>query len=377
MPVRACLLLALLLALPVGAQASAIRSIWSLPAGVARQATAAPDYRTLKCPKDVIEPYTGALLLDSKYDQNDPSKSTLGKGPSKQSEQIHETVNTYGKRLSLFADYYAEAKEPEQAAMALACMDQWLQAWAVAGALESREATKTGLAMRKWTLAAIASSVLKLQALSSQQFQLSDAQRKWLERLANLVLEDYDQRLAPSFVYFNNHDYWAAWAIGATGMLLNNPNYLDWSGKVFRRAMQQITLSASGDYAYLPNELARGKLAANYTHYALVPLILVAETLRINGNRVSPEDSLKLELLANFAVRSVLAPKDLPELRRLRQEQVPAHKMAWLIPFLGAHPQHGLARQLYLAERGEVDGYRQIGGRLKAFYPIVDSHRPR
>ncbi|MCY1275079.1 Alginate lyase [compost metagenome] len=368
MPVKRLVLLAALAA-PF-AQAGAIQSIWQTPAASATPA--AGDYRGLRCPKEIPPPITQALLVDSKYDQSDPTRSTLGQAPSRDSERIHRGAGEYAKMLSLFVDYYAKAGEARQAEMALACMDQWLTAWAQAGALESRETTKTGSAVRKWTLVAISSSILRMQALSAGRLQLDERQRAWLDRLAAIVVDEYEPRLAPSFAYFNNHDYWAAWSLGSTGMVLGKQSDIDWSEKVFRRAMQQITPSASGDYAYLPNELARGRLAANYTHYALVPLVLVAETLRANGGKVSAEDDRKLGLLANFAARSALDPAGLPELKGQRQEAVPAYKMAWLIPFLGHDPKHPLARRLYDHERGEVDGYRQIGGRIKPFYPAVD-----
>lgn len=365
------LVLAGLLAISHASSANAVQSIWTLST---RTALSAPsvDYRALKCSKPVAEPFTGALLVDSKYDQRDPTKSNLGRAPSKKSARIHETVTQYSKMLSLFADYYAKAQSPEQGAMALACMDQWLEAWAKAGALQSSETTKTGVAVRNWALGGIAASVLRMQALSGNRLQLSSTQKQWLDRLSGIVMAEYEQRLSPSFGYFNNHDYWAAWTIASTGMLLGKQNHLDWSTRVFRRAMLQITPSAASDYAYLPNELGRGELAANYTHYALVPLTLVAETLRVNGSRVSAEDSRKLDLLANFAARIVLAPERLPELKQQKQMEVPPYKMAWLIPFLNRNPQHALARQLYRAEDGEVDGYRQIGGQIKPFYPNLD-----
>ena len=366
------LLLAGLLTLSHASSANAaIQSIWTLSARTV--ASAAPaNYQGLKCSKAVAKPFTGALLVDSKYDQRDQTKSTLGKAPSKASARIHETVTNYSKMLSLFADYYAQAQSPEQGAMALACMDQWLEAWAAAGALQNREATKTGVAVRNWALGGIASSVLRMQALSGNRLKLSTTQKQWLERLSAIVIAEYEQRLSPSFGYFNNHDYWAAWTIASTGMLLGKQSHLDWSTRVFRRAMQQVTPSAASDYAYLPNELGRGELAANYTHYALVPLTLVAETLRVNGSRVSAEDSRKLDLLANFAARIVLAPDRVPELKKQKQMEVPPYKMAWLIPFLNRNPRHALARQLYRAEDGEVDGYRQIGGQIKPFYPNLD-----
>ena len=201
----------------------------------------------------------------------------------------------------------------------------------------------------------------------------SDAQRNWLKQLAELVIDDYAPRLAPDFRYFNNHDYWAAWALASTGIVLDQPRYLDIGERIMRRALQQITTSANGRYAYLPNELARGKLAANYTHYALVPLVLLAEALRQNGDRLSDDDERRLDLLANFAAQLVLAPQRLPELDGKKQEQVDPYKMAWLIPFLNHAPKHELANRLYRTEADAVDGYSQIGGRIAPLYPTLEA----
>lgn len=355
--------------LSCAASASQAQSIWPpQPTALSGQIG---DYQRMTCPKRVPPPYSGPLLIDSKYDQGDASKSTLSATQSRQSREIHARLSEYSQRLAQFADYYLLADQPQQAAAGLACLDQWLQAWAVAGALQSREASKTGIAARKWSLAAIASTLLKTQALSGGQPQLAPEQRQWLQRLAELVIEDYSPRQQPGFAYFNNHDYWAGWAVAATGMLLDRPDYIAWGERNFRQALGQISPSVHGDYAYLPNELARGRLAANYTHYALVPLMLLAESSQRNGPGLSAADNAKLQQLANFAVRSVLAAGSLPELDGQAQEAVPVHKMTWLLPFLSRYPQHALARQLYQAENAEVDAYSQIGGRIKPLYPTL------
>lgn len=351
---------------------AALRSIWQ-----AEGSPPAPlDYRELTCRKQVPPAYTGPLQIDSKYDQSDPSKTTLSrKTPSAASQLAYRSAGEYTKSLASFADYYLRAETPGHAAMALACIDQWLQVWAEAGALTSRDASKTGIAVRKWSLAAISSMILKTQALSHGQLQLSGEQRRWLDDLAKLVIDDYAPRLEPGFRHFNNHDYWAAWALASTGIVLDQPRYLDIGERIMRRALQQITISANGRYAYLPNELARGKLAANYTHYALVPLVLLAEALRQNGDRLSEDDEHRLDLLANFAAQAVLAPQRLPELQGKKQSRVDPYKMAWLIPFLDHAPKHELAKRLYQAEADDVDGYSQIGGLIAPLYPTLNAHK--
>ena len=327
------------------------------------------DYRSVSCPYPPLAAYTGPLQVDSKYDQTDPTKSTLGRQASAQSKEVSETVDRYGKMLVRFADYFQGAPKPVQGEQALACLDQWLTTWARGGALLSDDASKTGQAVRKWALASIASTALKTQALSGGQWQPDAVQKKWFEALATQVLDDYQPRLTPGFAYFNNHDYWAAWAIAASSMLTGRDDHLEWSAQVFERAMQQITPGNRDEYAYLPTEVARGKLAANYTHYALVPLVLLSEALQLNGHPLSASDLQKMERLANFASLAVLRPRSLPELAGTSQSKVEPYKMAWLIPFLARYPQHSGARNLYAQQKGKVDGYSQIGGRILPLYP--------
>src|SRR5690606_38144875 len=145
--------------------------------------------------------------------------------------------------------------------------------------------------------------------------------------------------------YFNNHDYWAAWAVAASGMLVGRDDFIQWADGNLRRGLAQAVRSQDGSYAYLPLEVARGKLAANYSQYALVPLVLLAESARANGLPWRDEDQRTLDLLANFAARSILEPQALPELEGRAQVDVAPYKLAWLIPFLQRNPGHRLARE--------------------------------
>ncbi|WP_308451237.1 polysaccharide lyase [Pseudomonas putida] len=351
----------------------AAQSIW--PAHSTPQSAMIADYRTLSCTKEPPAPYTGSLHLESKYDQRDASKSTLRSSPDANSEQIAKQVKQFVGGLIYASKRFQAAKKPQDANMALACQDQWLQHWAEAGALLNPDASGTGMAVRKWALAAMAGAVLLTQSAADGKLQLNDTQRSWFTRLGELVIREYDPRRSASGVYFNNHDYWAAWAVAATGMLVGRDDFIHWADGNLRRALAQAVRANNGNYAYLPLEVARSKLAANYSQYALVPLVLLAESARANNLPWSNDDQQTLDQLASFAARTVLAPGELPELKGQPQADVAPYKLAWLIPFLQRNPGHALARQLYDSEDGEVDNYSQLGGPIKAFYPPLPGSR--
>jgi len=338
MPVKtwSALALGLCASLPLS-HSLAASSIW--PARATAQSLMIADYRTLECSKEAPAPYTGSLQMQSKYDQRDASKSTLRSSPDANSEKIGKQVKQFIGGLIYASKRFQRAKTPQEANMALACQDQWLQQWAEAQALLSTDASSTGMAARKWAVAAMASTLLMTQAASDGKLQLSTQQREWFRQLGERIIAEYQPRRAQGFAWFNNHDYWAAWAVAATGMLIQRDDFI------------------------------RGKLAATYSQYALVPLVLLAESARVNGLPWSAEDQQTLDLLGNFAARSILDPDDLPELKGQSQIAVAPYKLAWLIPFLQRAPNHRLARQLYDSEDGDVDNYSQIGGPLKPLYP--------
>lgn len=322
------------------------------------------------CPLVFPTPYTGPLEIESKYVQSDATKSTLKEDISADSTRIKTHIESFSKKLVAVSNEYIRSADPARKALAVTCFDQGLRSWAEAGALMSEQTTKTGTAMRKWTLAAIASTVLKMQTLTGGDFELSEAQRLWLADLADRVVTEYTPRLDPDFRYFNNHDYWAAWAVTATGMALNDERLRAWGYQGFHRAMKQINMETGRNIGWLPNEVAREELASDYTHYALVPLALLAAHAAENGFPLSPTDEKHLRALANFAVLAVLRPEQVSDILAANQRQVSPHKMAWLIPFLALYPEHRLARELYTARNEDVDGYSQIGGIIRPLYEM-------
>ncbi|MCX5507128.1 polysaccharide lyase [Pseudomonas sp. BJa3] len=368
MPVKSLPRVPLLLAialLPLPGHAA--QTIW--PARATAQSALIADYHSLTCSKQPPPPYTGSLHLQSKYDQRDASKSTLRAAPDADSERIAQQVKQFIAGVIQAGKRFQKAKKPQEANMALACQEQWLEHWAQAGALLDPDASNTGMAARKWALAAMAGAVLLTQAAADGKVRLTPVQHHWFSQLGEQVMREYDPRRQSTTVYFNNHDYWAAWAVAAAGMLVGRDDFIRWADGNLRRGLAQAV--RRGDQAYLPLEVARSRLAANYSQYALVPLVLLSESARANGLAWSDDDQRILDQLASFAARSVLAPDTLPELKGQRQAEVAPYKLAWLIPFLARRPGHALARQLYDSEDGEVDNYSQIGGLLKPAYPTL------
>lgn len=365
---RIGLSIAVLLAclLNISAPLQAAESLW--PAQDTPISNMIGNYRAVKCSYATPTAYTGHLQLESKYDQRDRTKSQL-RTPSDDTRQIRDAIYTYQNGLLEAIKRFERSKTPEQTNLALACLHTWLDDWARAGAMLSPDASNTGKAVRKWFLATASSALLKVQALSNRRYRLSWYQERWLQRLADTVIREYSPRQTLKYRWFNNHDYWAAWAVASTGMLLGKEGYLAWADTTLRLAFEQMIPGSNNQYFHLPLETARGQRAVNYTHFALLPLVLLLEGLDHNGYHYSEEQLKRLDGLATFAALGVIQPDKLPELAS-NQEETGVHRMVWLLPWMQHFPGNTAVRQLYQRYGNRIGSYGQIGGDIRFFYPF-------
>lgn len=321
-----------------------------------------------RCPKAVPEPYTGPLIIQSKYNQNDKSKSTLSASKDKRSVLIQKNITDYSKGLIRFSEYATNNKKAHKQQVALSCLHAWLTAWADGEALTTKETTKTGVAVRKWTLATISFVAIRTEKLTQGKWTLNTTERQWLSALADKVVEDYNPRLTQDFKYFNNHDHWAAWSVFSTGYLLKEKRYMDWGKAVFDKAITKAVIDQRKQYAYFPNEIARKHLASNYTNFSLTPLVLLEYYLPKAGYKVSAEQHKVLSYMANFASDLILNPSAVRAIVKVKQAEVKSYKLAWLLPYLKQNPESKSAQRLYQSRGGKVDGYSQLGGKIRPLY---------
>jgi len=328
-----------------------------------------------ECSKKVPSPFVGALRIESKYNQKDASKSTLKIRRDSRSLEIQKSVVEFTKRLVNFSDYYVDNTithvNRKNAIKAESCLHQWLTSWANENALTTTDATKTGKAVRKWALASMTSVVLKMQKVSGNEWRPTRAEKEWLHTLARIVVADYNPRLVTDFKYFNNHDYWAALAVFSTGIIVDDKALKDWGWRVYQKALSQVVISKNGRYGYLPNEIARRQLVANYSQFALTPLVLLSYYLPDMGYHISTEQQRRLLLLANFSAKIILHPAAVSDVIPIKQTFVADYKVAWLLPFLSLYPKHQLANQLLAYYDHEVDGYSQIGGKVRPLFSDI------
>ncbi len=281
------------------------------------------------CPP--INVYKGELDIPSKYVQTKKSKDVIDEDNEARYKALSAPMTDLQQLSASLTDQLFKGKGKEQD---LQCLRQHWLAWAKAGALLQPTKSAVGKAIRKWTLGAISANYLKIQLNlpeSDSHFPKNERQEleRWLGLLAGEVMIDYSNRKPEQI---NNHDYWAAWGVITTAVVLNRQDMFDWSGAIFLNAMSKINADGS-----LPNELKRRSRALSYHNFALQPLVLLAAFGEANGQHWLSSDNAALQRLATLVINNLDDSSSLAQAAKETQvkESLREHgRLSWLAPYI-------------------------------------------
>lgn len=242
------------------------------------------------------KPYSDELAFVSRYQGSDKARDTV----NKQAEKVYKESTKATRDLQLFVSKKTDdILIRGNVLVGSDCILDALIDWKNNSSLLEDTENKTGIAVRKWTLSAISSSLLKINNILNQYHHDKYLEVKvWLENIAEKVIVDYSGRPLNKV---NNHDYWAAWSVMATAGLLNRDDFYLWAKSVYITAMGQV-----GPQGFLANELRRQTRAAMYHNYALTPLVGVAAFMRANGDDPLTVNDGALYRLYSVVIQSTL-----------------------------------------------------------------------
>ncbi len=312
--------------------------------------------------------YTGHLNVQSKYDPNDPTRSKEVR-PDSNSVAIQNRLNRYAYGISKISDYYITNHDQRKKDLAIDCYDLWLNSWADSNSLETQSASHTGKALRAWTLSSISTSTLTLIKATNNNWTPTSSQKAWLSKLADSVINDYQDRLITAPEKINNHDYWAAWSVAATGLFTENRRFLDWSYTVLIHSLYQVTPDAKSNTGYLPNEVGRGRLGVKYSHFAITPIVMLSSFLQKEGYVLHYEEQLRLKKLVDFTAEFTLSTASYSHLTNYSQHEVPYEMMSWLIPYNREYKNSDLAKDLETTINSSLNMI-QLGGDINPLFPV-------
>lgn len=274
------------------------------------------------------QPYTGKLQFPSKYAGSDSARDQVNPKAAQRYRDLTNNVRLLESGANKLIGRYLEKGQPDD----LACVISWLNEWAEADALLSTSYNHTGKSVRKWALGSVAGAYLQLKFSRSQPLnQYSSEARtieKWLAKLADQVVLDWN---AQPMERRNNHQYWAAWSVMASAVVLNRRDLFDWSVSQYRQGMSQVD-----EQGYLPLELSRQTRALAYHNYAMGPLLMVAAFAQANQLDLRSANEGALQRLAQRLEAGLKQPQlfsDKAGYPQTLDDLQDNSRFAWLEPY--------------------------------------------
>lgn len=273
-----------------------------------------PTY-TLKPPFDLAEiqsdlkhPYTKKftckvppeplkdLFFESMYDKNSENASIVDPEAYKTYKEATKPVQNFEVGLATTANLYVRSIPPRPEIAS--CVISWLTLWADAQGMLGKD-NHSGEFIRKWILASIAMAYIQVRDDANISAEDHQKVRTWIAQLAARVTEDFTNR-PDSKSRNNNHMYWAAWGVMASGIALDDQKLFDWALYETKTGLGQIQQDGT-----LELELARGSKAYNYHHFAAIPLFMMAETAYANKIDLFDFNDKALQRLARVLLENM------------------------------------------------------------------------
>ncbi len=318
-----------------------------------------------KCP--LAPPPVRDIISVSKFGENRRAHASTVIDPEAASEYAESirSLSDFSRNVSSVADRLVD--KHGTGGRDARCVMLWLSVWAEHDALLGR-VNNTGEAVRKWELASLATSYLKIRSAPHDPEQ-SAIVRGWLKRVARHVEADYSRNLTLDS-RSNNHLNWAAWAVMAAAIASDDSELFDWSVNRFRYALAQI-----GEDGTLPLELKRRQLALAYHNYALAPLIMLREGAAANGIALSPDEHRRLRTLIDLVLTGIDNPSAIEARTGFPQDmkEISAAHLAWLEPYY-ARSRDPRVKQVVEANRPL--SFTRLGGNLTALFGDAVSPPP-
>jgi poly(beta-D-mannuronate) lyase len=328
------------------------------PIGFSKSIIFIKDSPSIQCLQ--IQPFTARLNFPSRYKGSGAARDKINPAADKAYTTKSKPIHDFSRNIASAANrlYVNKGSRADYQCLILS-LNEWAQANSLLNV-----ADMTGMAVRKWTLAALASNYLKLSNLH-QSDTLSEyaPQRenieKWFSAIAWQVKTDYSERLAKNV---NNHDYWAAWSVLVTSVVVQETSLFHWSTSVFNRGIEHID-----PQGFLPNELKRGARAAHYHNFAIAPLVAMASFMEINKG-VTENQLKKLDKAVIRALETVTSTEVFFDATSITQSD-PAlttrGRLAWLPIFLSIRKS---SQALRIANQHNLQGNSRLGGDTKTLY---------
>ena len=315
----------------------ATAAVATLPASLAAACSAPP-------------PAVTNLSLERFY--TDAKGSRVDHAIRKANDLTTKPVTDFLRATTAMADNALRSRDPVRASEHATCALTWMQNWAEGRALTGAmtapggELSKQGEHHRKWTLAGLALTYLKLKPFTTAGHRA--AIEPWLKAMADDARALFDD----AGVKRNNHWYWLGLGTGAVGLATGSEPHWKTAAAIFQDAMGDVSPDGT-----LPMELARGSQALSYHAFAVTPLVVLAELAASRGEDWYVLSDSALHRLVATTAKGLAQPEGFAALSGSAQKEPVKPGYGWLNLYAARFPG-----RLTEPRSGVKPGYRRLGG---------------
>ncbi len=312
--------------------------------------------RVRACPDAEAAPHD--LLVEGFYRRDDQTYSHIDPDRLDAYNRTLKPIRAFESAVSLMADHAlrtsADNSEPSDCTVSL--LDGWASIGALLGTMSSQGAYE-----RKWSTItyALAFAETLPSARGLQASRISGWLRTIGDRVAIYYMQPPGGRMSDRA---NNHAYWAALSVVATGLASQDGDLFDWGMARFNAALDDI--DADG---FLALELARAGKALHYHRFSLEPLLLLAHIARANHVEIPPAGEAALRRLVHRVRLGLDDPRAFAERSARTQDEAGRSRgdWAWAELALALFDDPGLAARIAPLRPLSV---RWLGGDLTLRY---------
>jgi len=304
-------------------------------------------------PAPVVDVIGQTYYKDSHHSVIDPEKL-------RRSREMVQPLRNFGNQIAKWSDSLWVRKDLG----AEKCLLEWFTSWAKAGAMLGN-ANYQGEFERKWFLAGVSLSYLRIEKHVDWNKEDKILVLDWFERLAKKVRSDYEQKLEKQSRH-NNHIYWAALAVMAASIAIDNRDLYDWALVRAKQGAMDVTLEG-----FLPEELDRASRARHYQSFALQALTMLAFLTEKNGFDLYSVNDQALDRLIKTTVEGYRNNSIFERASSFQQEPVDPRDFNWVPVYRYQHPKNAVL--IGLSEEKSLYS-SWLGGNLSEMFPWKSVH---
>jgi poly(beta-D-mannuronate) lyase len=291
---------------------------------------------------------TNSYYTDSHHSIIDPALK-------KKYEDSVAGIEDFSRAVVKAADAFQTSGSRAAAQCAASLLDSAAQQKALAGKMEGHQASY----VQKWNLGSWAVAYLKIRGSGVVTDDQSKNVLPWLKKLAEDSREYCEQkrRQGTANDAYNNHLYWAGFAIAAAAVANNDRGLFRWGMDAYRQGVRDIREDGT-----LPLEMARGQMALHYHLFSLAALVMIAEFGEANGVDLYGERDYAIKRLVARCVGGLENPsyfQQKTEVPQVTDAEIAPWQISWAQPYTRRFPDQRISALLAKASRLN---YTMLGG---------------